>query len=163
MRSVQKIPDTLTVGHTRVHSLDYFQGEIAYISRERMKYVGYNRWLQNIIYASLGPDQHLYLKSNNPQAMYMDKVRVTGIFENTEEAAELSCDTDGEKPCDMLDQDFPLEEGLVSTLIQTAVQFLTNTVYKPKDDTNNAADDLSELATYLRQNMKNKFQKQIEE
>lgn len=164
LKSIQKVPDTLTVGNTQVHLMDYYQGDITYISRERMKFVGYNRWLQNIIYASLGTDGHLYLKSNNPQAMYLQKIQMTGIFEDADKAAELSCDKEGEDACkEILDQEFPLEEGLVTTLIQTAVQFLTNSVYKPKDDQNDSADQLSELATFLRQNMKNKFQKQIEE
>lgn len=163
LRSIQEIPTTLPVGNTKVHTMDYYQGDITYISRERMKFVGYNRWLQNIIYASLGTDGHLYLKSNNPQAMYLQKVQMTGIFEDSDKAAELSCDADGNKVCDILDRDFPLEEGLVTTLMQTAVQFLTNSIYKPKDSSNDASDDLSELATFLRQNMKNKFQKQIEE
>ena len=95
--------------------------------------------------------------------MYLKKVQMTGLFENLEEAAELSCEEDGEETCDILDKEFPLEEGLVTTLIQTAVQFLSGASYKPTDSQNNAADDLSEIATYLRQNMKNKFQKQLEE
>ena len=164
LKSVQKVPTTLSVGNTSLYPMDYYQGEITYISRERMRYVGYNKWLQNIIYASLGPNQYLYLKSNNPQAMYLGKVAMTGIFENTEEAAKLSCDDNGEgKVCDILDKDFPLEEGLVTTLIQMVVQFLTGASYRPKDSANDAADDLSDLATFLRQNLKNKLQKQIEE
>lgn len=164
LKSIQKIPTTLSVGNTSLYPMDFYQGEITYVSRERMRYVGHNKWLQNIIYASLGPNQYLYLKSNNPQAMYLSKVAMTGIFENTEEAAELSCeDEKGETPCDILDKDFPLEEGLVTTLIQMAAQFLTGASYRPKDSANDAADDLSELATFLRQNLKNKLQKQIEE
>lgn len=163
LRSVQKIPTTLTVGSTQVHTMDYYQGNITYISRERMRYVGHNKWLQNIIYASLGTDQHLYLKSDNPQAMYLQKVQMIGLFEDADKASELSCESDENKTCDILDKEFPLEEGLITTLIQTAVQFLTSAAYKPEDNANNASDDLSELATYLRQNMKNKFQKQLEE
>lgn len=164
LRSVQEIPTALSLGSTIVSSMDYFQGEITYVSRERMRYVGHNKWLQNIIYAALGPDQHLYLKSSNPQAMYLEKVRFTGVFEDTEKASELSCEGDDEeKKCDILDKDFPLEEGLVTALIQMAAQFLTGAAYRPKDDSNDAADTLSDLATFLRQNLKSKLQKQIEE
>lgn len=162
LRSVQKIPTTLPVGNTKIYPVDYYQGEITYVSRERMRYVGHNRWLQNIIYASLGPDQYLYFKSSNPQYRYLEKVRMIGIFEDAESAAELQCDGEGNTACDVLDTLFPLEEGLVTSLIEMAVKFLSGSIYKPKDSTNDAADELSELATFLRQNLKSPMQKQIE-
>lgn len=162
LRSVQKIPTTLPVGNTKIYPVDYYQGEITYVSRERMRYVGHNRWLQNIIYASLGPDQYLYFKSSNPQYRYLEKVRMIGIFEDAESAAELQCDGEGNTACDVLDTPFPLEEGLVTSLIEMAVKFLSGSIYKPKDSTNDAADELSELATFLRQNLKSPMQKQIE-
>lgn len=85
---------------------------ITYISRERMRYTGYNRFLKNIIYASLGPDGYLYLRSDNPQFVYMDNVRLTGIFENPDEVESLSCDRE-DSSCDILDKEFPVEEALI--------------------------------------------------
>ena len=162
LRSQQEIPATLTIGNTQIYPVDYYQGEITFVSRERMRYVGHNKWLQNIIYASLGPDQHLYFKSSNPQYMYLKKVRMTGIFEDAESAAELQCDSEGEKTCDVLDTPFPLEEGLVTSLIELAVKFLSGSIYKPKDPDNDASDNLSDIVTFLRQNLKSQLQKQIE-
>lgn len=163
LRSKQKIPTVLPIGSTKVYPVDYYQGEITYVSRERMRYVGHNKWLQNIIYASLGPDQYLYFKSSNPQYIYLEKVKMTGVFEDAEKAAELSCDEDGNTVCDVLDTPFPLEEGLVSTLIELATKFLSGSIYKPRDAQNDASDNLSEIATFLRQNLKSPLQKQIEE
>ena len=162
LRSQQEIPATLTIGNTQIYPVDYYQGEITFVSRERMRYVGHNKWLQNIIYASLGPDQYLYFKSSNPQYMYLKKVRMTGIFEDAESAAELQCDSEGEKTCDVLDTPFPLEEGLVTSLIELAVKFLSGSIYKPKDTNNDASDNLSDIATFLRHNLKSQLQKQIE-
>ena len=45
MRSTQKIPDIMTLGQVKVHSGDYFNGEITYVSRDRLRYVGHNKWL----------------------------------------------------------------------------------------------------------------------
>ena len=163
LRSEQKIPTTIPVGSNKIYPVDYYQGEITYVSRERMRYVGHNKWLQNIIYASLGPDQYLYFKSSNPQYMYLKKVRMTSIFEDAESAAKLQCDSEGEKTCDVLDTPFPLEEGLVTSLIELAVKFLSGSIYKPKDTINNASDDLSDIMTFIRKNMKSSLQKQIEE
>ena len=53
LRSKDKIPVTLMVGNPRVYPIDYYQGEITYISRDRMRYVGYNKWMKNIIYCSI--------------------------------------------------------------------------------------------------------------
>lgn len=127
-----------------------------------MRYVGHNKWLQNIIYASLGPDQYLYFKSSNPQYIYMKQVRMNGIFEDAEAAAKLQCESQDENTCDVLDTQFPLEEGLVTILIETAVKFLSGSIYKPKDPDNDASDNLSELVSFLRQNLKSPMQKQIE-
>lgn len=162
LRSKQKIPTALPVGNIKIYPVDYYQGEITYVSRERMRYVGHNKWLQNIIYASLGPDQYLYFKSSNPQYIYLEKVRMTSIFEDAESAAKLQCNSEGEKVCDVLDTSFPLEEGLVTTLIEMAVKFLSGSIYKPKDSSNDASDSMSELAAFLRQNLKSPMQKQIE-
>ena len=162
LRSKQKIPTTLPVGNTKIYPVDYYQGEVTYVSRERMRYVGHNKWLQNIIYASLGPDQYLYFKSSNPQYIYMKQVRMNGIFEDAEAAAKLQCESQDENTCDVLDTQFPLEEGLVTVLIETAVKFLSGSIYKPKDPDNDASDNLSELVSFLRQNLKSPMQKQIE-
>ena len=163
LRSQQEIPATLTIGNTQIYPVDYYQGEITFVSRERMRYVGHNKWLQNIIYASLGPDSHLYFKSSNPQYLYMEKAKMTGIFEDTDKAAELECPSEGKEVCDIMDRKFPLEEGLVASVIELTVKYLNGVAYKPKDTTNNAADDLSDIMTFIRRNMKSNLQKQIEE
>lgn len=161
LRSKEKIPFLMSIATPRVYTGDYYQGEITYVSRERMKYVGYNRWLPNIIYASIGPDNYLYLKSFNPQYLYLEKARLTGIFENPEEASEFECDKQ-EGSCDILDKEFHLEEALIPQLVQLVVKELSGSIYKPEDSENNASDDLSKLATFLRNNVKSNLQKQIE-
>lgn len=161
LRSKEKIPSLMTIATPRVYTEDYYQGEITYVSRERMRYVGYNRWLPNIIYSSIGPDNHLYFKSFNPQYLYLEKARLTGIFEDPEKASEYECDKE-DSSCDILDSNFPLEEALISQVVQLVVKELSGSIYKPEDTTNNANDELSTLATFLRNNMKSNLQKQIE-
>lgn len=148
LRSKEKIPFLMKIGNPRVYPIDYYQGEITYVSRDRMRYVGYNKYLQNIIYASLGPDNYLYFKSFNPQFLYLEKVRITGIFEDTLAASELQCpDESGDIVCDVLDREFPIESALVPPLIQLVVEELTKAEYKPEDKENNSDDDLSNVTT----------------
>lgn len=145
LRTTQKIPKILEGTQPRIYPLDFYQGiNISYISRDRMRYVGTNPYLRNIIYVSLGPDQHLYLNSNNPQFFYLQKLRMNAVFEDIDEAAGLLCDSDGESSaCDVLDMEFPIREYLVPALIELVVKELTGVAYKPEDKRNNASDDLS--------------------
>lgn len=155
MKSLQEIPNMMQVGKQKISSLDYFQGNFAYTNNERFKYVGNNKYLKNQIYGTIAPDNHLYLKSNNPQMYYLEKVKVTGIFEDSSKAAELQCpDASGEKPCDVMDMEFPIEEALIPPMIELIVKELSGHVYQPADNENNATDDLDRLASYIARNMK---------
>lgn len=147
LRTTQKIPKILEGTLPRVYPLDFYQGiYISYVSRDRMRYVGTNPYLQNIIYTSLGPDMHLYLNSSNPQFLYMKKLRISAIFEDMDEAAELLCDDSGEDvSCDVLDMEFPIRDYLVPPLIELVVKELTGSFLRKPDEVNNAKDDTPDL------------------
>ena len=148
LRSKEKIPFLMKIGNPMVYSVDYYQGEITYVSRERMRYVGYNKYLKNIIYASIGPDNYLYFKSFNPQYLYLEKARMTGIFEDPQAASELQCpDENGDTVCDVSDKTFPIEDALIPPMIELVVKELLGAEYRPEDESNDAKDELSEVAT----------------
>lgn len=145
LRSKEKVPFMMKIGTPKVYPINYYLGEITYVSRERMRYVGYNKYLQNIIYASLGPDNYLYLQSSNPQYLYLEKIRLTGIFENIESVSDLLCDDSGDSiNCDIMDKTFPIEDALVPPIIELVVKELLGAEYIKKDEENNAKDDLSD-------------------
>ena len=149
LRSSVKIPQMLDVGDSSVFPVSFLSGaNIAFISEERMNFVGYNRLMQNIIYAAVGKDNYLYLKSSNPQFMYLEQVKLNAVFEDIEKASELQCSSEENEessPCDLLDREFPIEDSLIPILIETIVKKLTGDIYKPKDSENNASDDLAGL------------------
>ena len=148
LRSKEKVPFMMKIGTPKVYPINYYLGEITYVSRERMRYVGYNKYLQNIIYASLGPDNYLYLQSSNPQYLYLEKIRLTGIFENIESVSDLLCDDSGDSiNCDIMDKTFPIEDALVPPIIELVVKELLSAEYRPKDETNDAKDELSEITS----------------
>ncbi len=148
LRSIEKIPFSLSVAPPKVTPFDFFGGEISYVNNSRFRYVGINRFLKSFLYATIGPDNHLYIKSSNPQYKYMQKIKITGIFEDVEEAAKYACEEDGSPiDCDEYNATFPLEEALIPPMIQLVVQELTGSVYRPKDEDNNSADDLSGIPT----------------
>lgn len=160
LRSVEEIPDTITKESSAVYTADRWATRIAYITKERFKFVGYNKWLKNITYVTLGEDNHLYFKSSNPQFLYLTEAKMSAIFDDAEKAAELACDEEG-KPCDILDQDFPMESSLIPQMLEFLVKELTAFEWHQQDDANNANDDLGDLMTYLRQNVKSDLAKQL--
>lgn len=149
LRTIKKIPKILEDNQPRVYPIDFYQGiNISYIPRDRMRYVGTNKFLQNIIYVSLGPDLHLYLNSSNPQFLYLKKLRMSAVFEDFDEMSSYLCNDDGDSTaCDVMDEVFPIREYLVPTLMELVVKELTSAKYQPVDEHNNAADDMSKVST----------------
>ena len=147
LRTTKPIPKILEGNQPRVYPIDFYQGiNVSYISRDRMRYVGTNRFLQNIIWVSLGPDLHLYLKSNNPQFLYLKQLRMSAIFEDFDNASDYLCDDDGESTaCDVLEASFPIREYLVPTLIELVVKELSGSAFIKADEKNNANDDTPNL------------------
>jgi hypothetical protein len=93
------------------------------------------------------------LKSSNPQAYHLCKVKLTGIFEDSANASELSCDEDA--TCDVMDRKYPLEEGLIPAVLELVIKDVGGQKYQAEDKQNDASDDLSNLAAYIRQQLAN--------
>ena len=148
LRSIKEIPDTVGVSDAKLSTVnDMLQCNVAFIAPERMPYVGYNKWLTKIIYASKSADGHLYLKGNNPQFMYLSRVKMSAVFSDPQKAAEMSCDGDGNpNACNILEADFPLEDALIPSCIEMVVQELVGSRYAPEDKNNNAKDDLGQAS-----------------
>lgn len=163
LRTKQKVPITVSGTTTRVYPKDFYTGNIQYVSRERMKYVGTNKYLQNIIYASQLTDGHFYFTSQNNQFVFLKQVRLTGVFEDTEAASELECENEDDGACDILDKNFPIEDSLIPMLIELVVKVLSGVKYQPADRRNNASDDLAELANFLRQNVKSTLAQELDQ
>ena len=137
LRSKDKIPALLNKGITTVQPPDYFGSiHIIFIDKHRFRFTGENKYLKNIIYVTLF-DNYLYMKSENPQFIYIKNVKMTGIFENAAEAAKLAC----EPTCDNLDAAFPLSDDKVPQLLEFVYKELRGPAVEPEDKTNNAQDD----------------------
>lgn len=156
-KSNENIPYILNIAIPRVYSCNYMHENISFIPRDRMRFVGYNKYLQNIIYCSIYPDNYLYFKSNTNKKE-LSEVSMTAIFQDALAALNLVED----KKEEIIDNIIPLEDSLIQPLIELVLKELLGASYRPKDDTNNANDDLSDLATFLRNNVKSNLQKQIE-
>ena len=145
LKSVCKIPHIYGLATPRVSSQDFFKGAmLSYVSKDRLEFVGNNRYTNNFIFASIGDDNYLYLKSSNPQYSYLDSVKITGIFEDSKEATEYACNKNIDN-CSILEQVFPIEGALVNAVIELVVKELFNSLYKPEDNKNDSKDSLGDL------------------
>jgi hypothetical protein len=126
-----------------------------------MRYVGHGS-IQNQVYCSVGDTGNLYIKVHDSQINNLPQITngivyMTAIFEDVVLASEL----DG-KDTDLLDKEFPLESRLVPDLIQATVKDILGASYRPKDDINDANDDLARLAYFLSKNVKSDLAKQLD-
>lgn len=162
LRSIEEIPDVVEEGSLKVSLADLFNIRTAFVSKERFRFVGHNKYLRNILYVTLGPDNHIYFNSSNPQFKYLKEAKITGIFEDAEEAAKLSCDENGAK-CDILDAKFPLEPDLIPQMFELIIKELLGVNYRPSDNVNDANDDLADIASFVRRTMKSQMARQMTE
>ena len=169
LKSDEIVPDVLDVNTLKVTLSDMFNVRTAFVSKDRFKFIGNNKYLKNIIYCTLGSDNHIYFNSANTQFKYLKKAQITGIFENAKEAAALSCsnnDEEGEASncsIDILDTEFPLESDLLPQMFELMIKQLLGVNYRPKDSTNSASDDLADIAAFVRRQMKSPMAKQMTE
>lgn len=146
LKSVSPLPSLLTIGTPSVHPENYFIDSATLISKNRMRYIGCNKYLNSILYAAIGPDNHLYLHRNDPKFTGITEVRVTGIFEDPTSLVTG----------DIMESSFPLEEALISPMIELVVKELSNSVMRPEDSMNNATDDTGNLMNFARNASKQK-------
>lgn len=157
LKSIVKVPGILGIGNIRIFSKDYFNAEITYITKDRMRYVGYNKYMNNIIYCTKDANEYLYFKSYNPRTLDLKNVKMNAVFEDIEDASELEC----EKECDLMDRIFPMEDSLIPAVVELVVKELLGASYRPEDYENNASDDIANLASFIQRNAKSSLAKQL--
>ena len=157
LKSIVKVPGILGIGNIIIFSKDYFNAEITYITKDRMRYVGYNKYMNNIIYCTKDANEYLYFKSYNPRTLDLKNVKMNAVFEDIEDASELEC----EKECDLMDRIFPMEDSLIPAVVELVVKELLGASYRPEDSENNASDDIANLASSIQRNAKSSLAKQL--
>lgn len=156
LKSIQRVPKMIPTRTPIVDTADLTSAQVTFVSPQRFKFVGYNKFLKNIIYCSILPDKYLYFKSKNPQHLMLSKVYLTGIFYDFRHINDCL-----EGTCDNMDAEFPLQADLIPALLDTLNKYFTSSLFKPVDYKNNAADDISTLARFLATNLKSDVQKQM--
>lgn len=163
IKSSNSIPYLLQLGITRIVTDDlYYNYMFDFTSRERLPFVGNNKYTNNIVYCALDNDNKLLIQNkdylwvnSNCEITFSLPLQIVGIFENPREVIAISEN-------EILDSNIPIEESLVVPLIETVFKELAAAVIRPQDDVNNNSDDNADLQNYIARNMKSKFAKQLE-
>lgn len=132
---------------TTISSISTFwQGEFSFIDYNQFRYTGYNRWLNSIVYVTIGPDGYLYCKSNNLSFLQLTDITVTSIFENPLEVHNLSTPINETSEDSILDIPIPIEGNLLPILKEIIIKELSGAIYRPEDELNNANDNLNKVS-----------------
>lgn len=164
LKSSNPIPTLSTIGTPFISTGVLQNVRVVYVSRNRFAHVGHNKFLKNMIYCAVGADGHLYMRASNHQLQYLESVQLSGIFQDSTEAAKLSCSSSSQESqlCnDIMESTFPLEDALIPNLIQMIMQDLLGAAWRPKDTTNNDKDDLADLIGAAQRLMDNRYNKTI--
>lgn len=147
LKSTEKIPDMVDVSEPTLSTpSDMLFSAVTWIAPERMPYIGYNKWLKNIIYAAKSTDGYLYLTGQSPYFQHLEQLKMEAVFNDAEAAAAMSCEADSSSgECVFMDSTFPLEDALVMSCIEMIVQEIAGSRYAPEDKENDASDELSDV------------------
>lgn len=155
LRSVDKVSNVMTIGSKNIYPTDivYNRSKIVFVDEGRFPYVG-NKFSNNIIYATIGADNYLYLKSNNVNFIYLQSVTMRALFEDIEQMSLMDSEACG---CDLMDIKFPLEDAWVNSLINLVVNDLIRGINMLRDTENNSFSDTDQLAQAIQNYTNNRF------
>lgn len=172
IKSTNQIPYMLQLGIPRIITPDedYYNYRYELTSRERLPFVGNNKYTTMITYCAINeanyvitPNKESYwevptIEPSEYNYLGPTRFNLVGIFENPREVVDEASFNEG---TDELDRNIPIEEGLITTLIEMVVKELAGSMYIPADDINNNRDDKASLGNFIQSNMKSELAKQI--
>ena len=176
LKSTNQIPYMLQLGIPRIvlDNEDYYNYRFELTSRERLPFVGNNKFTSMIGYCAISETNNLLMKNKDsywinltvepPVLSYIGpkKLKLIGIFENPREVNDETSFGEDSTNINELDRNIPIEESLITTLIELVVKELAGSVYSPEDDVNNAKDDNADMQAFIARNMKSKLAKQLQ-
>lgn len=176
LKSNTQIPYMLQLGIPRIilDGEDYYNYRFELTSRERLPFVGNSKFTSMISYCAISETGNLLMKNKEsyweipaiepPEYIYKGpkKLKLVGIFENPREVTDEISFGEYSTNTHEWDKNIPLEESLITTLIEMVVKEIANSVYRPNDDINDNRDDNADMATFIKSNMKSNMAKQLQ-
>lgn len=111
-----------------------------YVTQHRFEFIGNNRILAPITYCTIDKWGTLVFKIK-PEGTF--DIQCEAVFEDILKATQAQMDWSGN--VEILDEECPIEAELISGVQELVVKDALGIAYRPKDNMNNANDDLSSL------------------
>ena len=117
---------------------DFMESRLNFVNYDRFLWVGEDRWLSNMVYASIR-DKKLYLKSGNFAEKGIEVLNLTTVFEDPEEAYNMSITYD--PTVSFYDVEYPLSGNLMNTIVNMIRDDFLKGKDLKEDERNNASPD----------------------
>lgn len=156
LKSKTQIPYMLQLGIPRIVSSDdeYYNYRFELVSRERLPFVGNNKFTNMITYCAINEDNHVLTPNKesywSEEGTYIGptEFNIVGIFENPREVTDETSFKETSSS-DWKDKNIPLEEALITSLIDKIVSSLVKAVVAPSDTINNGTDENAAIPTKM--------------
>lgn len=165
-KSKKEIPNLVDMTNIWHYIFAHTNGVKSYnintVSPHRFKFAGIGKWLKSQSYLTIDLDKYVYVKypteSTSKIIITEDKYGITDEADLNYLVTEYSLfdqvylDCILDNPIDIInfndltiesyDSEFPVEEAIVQPIIELCVKELAGVIYIPRDNNNNANDDL---------------------
>jgi hypothetical protein len=108
------------------------------VSFTKLPFVGNGRFNTKNVFVSLTPDSKLIVKSKNKQLSMLNKILVTGVFENPLALQSFKCDLEETQDCFSFDKEYPMSPHTFVYIMQNVVNYFLAKLQIPVDASNNA-------------------------
>lgn len=141
--SIEDVPSIVnTQSHynrTKISSDNNVVRSFTMTSYKRLAYTGTRRGMESLVYGAIDSEK-LYLVSGDDRVLFLEKVRLQGVFEDPKSAWELSSDYDSS--IDFDDTEYPVESAMVDLIVQEVIKLLSIR-FQILEDKINDADETS--------------------
>lgn len=146
LKSKIKIPSTLeNTGRNNIiqaYTGSRFFKNLNIVDYSRLPFLASEKYNDNMLYLSIDPKSYLVVYNKKNNHLLLEQLEIEGIFENPEEAYELSCDSVNNN-CDFYDSQYPIKSDLIDIIVNETVKQLLIKYKLPTDNINNGEDILS--------------------
>ena len=145
LRSTIKIPATLdNTGRSNIikaYTPLRFIKNINIIDYSRIPFVYAEKYNKTQLFVAVDPKSYLIVFNTDNLHLDLELLEIEGVFENPEEAYNLSCEASINN-CDFFDSQYPIESALIDPIKNQIVNELLLKYKIPMDSENNSENDI---------------------
>lgn len=144
IKSVKPLPATIELHHRnaifKITSTSKTAVPFSIVSWNEFPYQGLGKYSQNELFATVGPDNHIYIKSSNKLIKFVESILVTAILENPLDIENYTPCPNGETCFDLDSFEYPIKGYAYAYIQDKVVNIFVNKLQVPQDEENDSED-----------------------